>query len=159
MYCSITGANGAWMEAEVSLLEEYSRTSGPQEVYYRGPVLERDLSRVWSQESSDAGKEATRKRRKRMRDGINKYSLVQLRHVLMMKEKGGTSPPEVLFARVGGRIEQGAPLLERQLVLHCVTEQFSSEGAADRVTVTCTEVGAQRSPGAREQEKRNTVCV
>ena len=86
------------MEAEVSLLEQCNRTSRPQEVYYSGPVLGRDLSRVWSQESSDAVKAATLKRRKRMRDGINTYSLVQLRHVLMVKEKGGTTPPEVLFA-------------------------------------------------------------
>ena len=98
MYCSITGANTAWMEAEVSLLEECNEISGTQEVYYRGPMLGRELSQVWSQESSDAGKEATPKRRKRMRDGINKYSLIQLRHVLVMKEKGGTAPPEVLFA-------------------------------------------------------------
>ena len=87
MYYNIVGANEAWREAEFSLLEECRRTSGPHGVYYRGPMLGKELSQIWLQESSDAGKAATLKRRQRMRDEIKKYSLIELRHALAVESK------------------------------------------------------------------------
>jgi len=87
MYYIIVGANEAWREAECSLLEECERTSGPHEVYHRGSMLGKELSQIWLQESSDAGKAATLKRRQRMRDEIKKYSLIELRHALAVESK------------------------------------------------------------------------
>jgi hypothetical protein len=98
MYCRMVGGSEAWMEAEINLLEECRETSGPHEVYYKGPVLKNKPSLIWLKESSDAGKAATIKRRGRMSVKIKEYSLLQTRHALRMKERGGPATPALLFA-------------------------------------------------------------
>ena len=98
MYCRMVGGGEAWMEAEFNLLEECKNTSGPHEVYYKGPVLKNEPSLIWLKESYDAGKAATIKRRGRMHVKIKEYSLLQTRHTLRMKERGGPATPALLFA-------------------------------------------------------------
>ena len=87
-YRGLVGADDGWLEEEVQLMRECDKTFGPQAVYYEAPKLPKDKSHTMLWESSNKGKAATARRRKRMRYAIERYRLVQARHALSMQKTG-----------------------------------------------------------------------
>jgi hypothetical protein len=86
------------MDDELTLLKEYAETFGPHEVYYDGPKLPENQASVWLQESSDAGKTVTKRRRRQMHNKVKSFRLIQVTRALAMQQSRGYIPPRLLFA-------------------------------------------------------------